>query len=374
MRLRNLSFIFLGLLALSCNKEDANEQIALNSPEEYLVIRPSVVDTLIPQDYIAKIAATEKVDIRAKIKGFVEKIHIDEGQYVRKGQSLFTINNDLFRQSLLESQAKLNSAVTEQKAAELELSNIRKLFEKNIVSDAELKSAQNKVELMQSKVEQEKVNVSTAKIHLSYSEIKAPFNGFVNLIPNKVGSLLNEGDLLTTLSKTDQVYAYFDMSEKDYLNLVMQKETDLELKNSVEFVTATGQMHKFSGKIETSVAEIDQESGNIAYRARFPNPEFVLKHGSTGRVRIKKQLNNALLIPQKATFEIQDKVYVFTVDEKNVLHSQQIEIGRRLNNYYVVETGLDASSKILLEGIQEVKEGMQIIPKENISKNQLAKN
>jgi RND family efflux transporter MFP subunit len=339
---------------------------ACTSPEEnkteagkFPVTSPLSMDTTYTIEYVAEIQSLQNVEIRAKIKGYIEKIYVDEGRPVKAGQTLFSISNKEFNQELLKAKAILKTAVAEAKTAELELQNVKTLSDKNIVSKTELEKAQANLDAANARIDEAKANEATANINLSFSEIKAPFDGTINLIPFKTGSLIDEGTLLTKLSNNKEVFAYFNVSEKEYLGYTNQKEN--EEKNSITLLLANGQAHKYKGAVETIEGEFDINTGNIAFRAKFPNPDLLLKHGSSGKVQLTNDIKNALIIPQKSTYEIQDKFYVFVVDANNVVKQRNIVIKQRLPHLYVIESGLAASDKMIYEGIQNVKEGDKIL-------------
>jgi len=228
--------------------------------------------------------------------------------------------------------------------------------------------------MAQAKLDQAKAEVALAKLHLSFTEIKAPFDGTIDRIPLKLGSLVDEGELLTNLSDNSQMFAYFNVSEPEYLDY----QTNIKGRgdNKVSLLLANSQPLKYKGEVETVESEFDNETGNIAFRARFPNPDKLLKNGETGKVQMTVPLKGALIIPQKATYEIQDKVYVFVVDKNGVVRSRNISISSRMPDLYVVGNTLSENDKILLEGVQKVKDDDKIkyefiAPKEVISRLQL---
>ncbi|GAB64312.1 putative multidrug efflux pump [Candidatus Jettenia caeni] len=346
----------------------SSEKEITDNREKYPVTNPVVMDTVYTNDYVADIHSLQHVEIRTRVKGYIEKIHVDEGEIVKDGQILFSLSSQKYEIDLLQAKAMLKSAFADAKAAELDLQNVKMLVEKNIVSKTELKRARSKLDALHAKVNEAKSYVASAELNLSYTAIRAPFNGIIDRIPNKVGSLVDEGTLLTTLSDNKEVFAYFNVSEKEYLDFTTL--IDSEKKNDVTLVLANNQIHSSNGCIETVAGTIDKDTGNIAFRACFPNPDLLLKHGSSGKVRVIREEKNALIIPQKATFEIQDKVYVFTVDSSNTVKMKSIVPKLRIPHLYVIESGLSSHDRIVYEGIQLVKEGDKIIP-EVISMKQI---
>jgi membrane fusion protein (multidrug efflux system) len=260
-------------------------------------------------------------------------------------------------------EAEVLKAEAESKAAWIELQNTKVLSDKNIVSKNELAMAQ-------AKLDQANAELKLAKLHLSFTEIKAPFDGTIDRIPLKLGSLVDEGELLTSLSDNSQVFAYFNVSEPEYLDYQLNSKNRGSTR--VNLLLANSLPLNFQGEVETIESEFNSETGNIAFRARFPNPNRLLKNGETGKVQMTVPLRNALNIPQKATYEIQDKKYVFVVDKNGVARSTNITVSGEMPDLYVVGSGLSENDRILLEGVQNVKddnkiEAQFISPREVIS-------
>ncbi len=330
-----------GLFVTGCaNKKQKEEE----APGKYAVTSPLVRDTSFTKEYVAQIQSLKNIEIRAQEKGYLESISVDEGRYVHAGQLLFRIMPKMYEAEKLKAAAAV-------KEAELELLNTKTLADKNIVSKTEQA-------LKQAKLDEAKAELALAEFHLSQTEIKAPYDGVLDRIPLKLGSLIDEGALLTTLSDNKNIYAYFNVSESEYLNY--KAAAGKESENTVSLLLANNQEHKYKGTVETVEGQFDNETGNIAFRAKFPNPDMLLKHGETGKVQMTVPVKNALIIPQKATYEIQDKLFVFVVDKNNTVQSRQITISGRLPDLFVVQSGLAADDKILLEGVQRVKDGDKI--------------
>jgi len=349
----------LGMLAIlliaACSSNKIKE-----TEEKYQVVNPLVMDTIYQNEFVAEINALQNVEIRSRIKGFIENIYVDEGQTVHKGQTLFTISSKGFQQDLLKAKASLKSAMADLKSAEIELQSTQNLLDKNIISKPELDLAKAKVDAMNAKIAEAQSDEAQANLNLSFAEIKAPFDGIINRIPNKTGSLVEEGTLLTTISNNKEVYAYFKVSETDYLNYITAKGEGKS--KEVSLVLANGSLYNYTGMIETTESEFDKSTGNIAFRAKFPNPEQILKHGSSGKVLVKTALKNAMLIPQKSTFEVQENIYVFVVDKNNKVQQRKVVPSQRLPQLYVIISGLSNDDKIIYEGIQSVKDGEKIVP------------
>jgi membrane fusion protein, multidrug efflux system len=333
------SFIALLFFASCNNKKEEKEETG-----KYTVTNAIVIDTSFTKEYVSQIKSIRNIEIRTQEKGFLQNIYVDEGQYVTAGQLLFKIMPKMYEAELLKAQA-------EAKGAEIELLNAKTLVDKNVIS-------KNEQALAQAKLDMARAEVAMAKLHLSFTEIRAPFAGTIDRLPKKLGSLLEEGELMTSLSDNVRMFAYFNVSEPEYLEY--QTNVKDRGSNTVSLLLANGEPLKYKGKIELIESEFDNETGNVAFRASFPNPDKLLKNGETGKVLMTVPVKNALIIPQKATYEIQDKKYVFVVDKNNIVKSREIKITGELPDLYVVKSGLKTTDKILLEGVQKVKEDDKI--------------
>jgi membrane fusion protein, multidrug efflux system len=355
------------------------------------ITNPIVLDTVFTKDYIAGLQSIRNVELRAQEKGFLQNIYVDEGQYVHAGQVLFKIMPKMYEAEVLKAKAavlKANAEILKSKAeiktVETELLNTKTLASKEIVSKSEQRMGESKLEgakselsAMYAELEEAKAELALAELHLSLTNVKAPFDGIIDRIPHKLGSLIEGGELLTSISDNKNIFAYFNFTEIEYL--AFKARTNPNTKENVSLVLANNELYNSAGIIETIEGEFDNNTGTIAVRAKFPNPNLLLKHGETGKVRITIPVNTALIIPQKATYELLDKVYVFVVDGKNLVKSVPISIKQKLSNLYVIDGGISASDKILLEGLQTVKEGDKIdaefiAPREVMEKLQLIKN
>jgi membrane fusion protein, multidrug efflux system len=367
-----------------------SKKVDTKEADKIPVTNPIVLDTTFTKDYIAGIQSIQNIEVRAQEKGYLQNIYVNEGQYVRAGQVLFKIMPKMYEAEVLQAKAKvlkanaeILKAKAEIKSVETELLNTKTLADKQIVSKSEQTIAQSKLEgaksefsAMNAELEEAKAELALAETHLSLTNIKAPFDGIIDRIPHKLGSLIDEGELLTKLSDNKNIFAYFNFTELEYL--AYKARTNNNTQEKVSLILANGQPYENAGIIETIEGEFDADAGTIAVKSKFANPALLLKHGETGKVRLTIPVTNALIIPQKATYELLDKVYVFVVDEKNVVKAVNISIKQKLNNLYVVDAGISANDKILLEGLQTVKEGDKIeaefiAPREVMEKLQLIK-
>jgi membrane fusion protein (multidrug efflux system) len=340
----NKILVFTGLIALLCLTSCTTKKEEKEEETKFIVTNPIKIDTSFTKQYVSQIRSVRNIEIRAQEKGYLQNIYVDEGQYVNAGQLLFRIMPGMYQAELLKAQA-------EAKGAEIELQNAKTLADKNIVS-------RNEQSLAQAKLEQARAEVALAKLHLSFTEIRAPFAGTIDRIPLKLGSLIDEGELLTSLSDNSQMFAYFNVSEPEYLDYQIHIKDRANPK--VSLLLANNEVFKFKGNVEVIESEFNNETGNIAFRARFPNTDKLLKHGETGEVQMIVALNNAIVIPQKATYEIQDKKYVFVVNKNNAIESKEITITGEIPDLYVIASGITVNDKILLEGVQKVKEDDKI--------------
>jgi membrane fusion protein (multidrug efflux system) len=248
-------------------------------------------------------------------------------------------------------QAELQRAKAEANFAEIEYLNTKSLAESNVVS-------KNELALAKAKFDKANAEVSLAQVHLDFTQIKAPFDGIMDRFHVRLGSLVDEGELLTSLSDNSKMWVYFNVPEAEYLEYetVIKKDSLVHVK----LLMANNKVFKYSGIIETIEADFNNETGNIAFRATFPNPKGLLRHGETGNILMNVPFKNALLIPQKSTFEILDKKYVLVIGEDDVVRSRHITVIAEMPHLYVVQDGLAVGDKILLEGLRLVRENDKI--------------
>jgi membrane fusion protein, multidrug efflux system len=368
MKHLNLFFttMLLSATIVSCSKFASKENTNSSSEESIAVyqITPQSID--LSEYYVADIQAQQNVEIRTRVKGYLDKIFVDEGKFVKKGQLLFGISDDLYQTQLKKAKANTQYTIAEAKSAELTMKNIKLLVEKGVVNKTELDMAKAKYESLIAKVEEAKADEQTAAINLSHALIRAPFDGFLDRIPFKTGSVLNEGELLTSISDVNNMNVYFKVSEKEYLDLMKLSPKEGFSANGyqVNLVLADGSVFPNEGKIETIEGDFETGTGSIGIRAKFQNVNRLLKHNLSGKIKLTRKRENAIIVPQKATFEIQDKTYVYILDKGNKVTSKAIKPIKRIDEYYLVEDA-DLGGKIIVyEGIQTIKSGDKINPKQ----------
>jgi membrane fusion protein (multidrug efflux system) len=309
------------------------------------VTKPWRKNVDINKEYVAQIRAIQHIEIRAFEKGYLQEIYVDEGQQIKKGQKMFQIMPYLV-------QAEYSKAKAEYDISEIEYTQTAKLARQKVVS-------KNELALAKAKFDRTKASLDLAKTHLDLATIIAPFDGMMDRFRVRLGSLVEEGELLTTLSDISQLWVYFNVSERDYLNYMALKKEGVKLDN-IQLRLANGTIYDHPGHLETIEADFDSETGNVAFRANFPNPDFLLRHGETGNVIISDVIHSALVIPQKATFEVLDKKYVFVVDPKGKVEQREITIEKEVPHLFVVKSGLTEEDTVLIEGLGKVHKG-QII-------------
>lgn len=361
MRLSFLILLINSYFLFGCAAK--GESPVASQPMELPVLQISSRDTTLERTYVATVNACQNVELRAKAAGFLEKITVDEGQFVRKGQTLFQLNADEARVQMAEATALLASARADAKAAEVELGRVQTLVKKNVLTSSESELAKARLAAANAKVQEALAREEKARIKLSYTIVRAPFSGIIDRIPHKTGSLIAEGSLLTTLSDIKSMHVYFNVSENEYLHYVKSGQLKNKTGQPVALILADGALYKENGKIETMEGEFESSTGSIAFRASFPNPAQLLKHGASGKVMIRSTIPNAILIPQKSVMEVQDKNYVFVVTPENTVKMRNIELDTRLEDLILVKSGLQDGDKILYEGVQNVKEGNKVRPR-----------
>ncbi|MEI9921987.1 MAG: efflux RND transporter periplasmic adaptor subunit [Bacteroidota bacterium] len=333
--------LFAVLLTTGCSHHgegEGEEQV------NFSVTSPLKRDTTTIREYVCQIRAIQHIELRALERGYLEKIYVDEGQFVKQGQQMFQIMPLLYNAELQKAQAEANFA-------EVEYRTTKALADSNVVSP-------NELALAKAKIDKANAELSLAKVHLGFTDIRAPFSGIMDRFYARQGSLLEEGDLLTVLADNSKMWVYFNVPEAEYLNYKMALKHDSIM--NVQLMMANQQLFPYKGVVETIEADFNNETGNIAFRATFPNPKALLRHGETGNVEMIVPYKNALIIPQKATFEVLEKKYVFVIDKDNVVHQREINIAAEMPDLYVIKDGITANDKIMLEGIRKVRDNDKI--------------
>lgn len=325
------------LFSFGCKKNETPEE-----QSKLVITNPIQRDTVIFKNYVCQVNSIQHIELRALEKGYLQNIYVDEGQYLKKGQLMFKVMPSIYEAEVLVAKA-------EKEFEEIEYLTTKKLADKNIVSA-------NELALSKAKFEKAKAELQLANVHLNFTEIRAPFDGYMGKFNVRLGSLLDEGELLTTLSDNRKVWVYFNVPEAEYLNYKIHNK----IMPKVRLLMANNELFDGEGTIETIEADFDNETGNIAFRATFDNSKDLLRHGQTGNILMPVVLKNVVIIPQEATFEVMDKKFVYVMDKNNVVHTREIQIAAELPQLYVVSKGLSTNDKVLLEGLKKVRNNQKI--------------
>lgn len=361
---KSLSVILLifCLILQSCSNSNSKEkdQVTL---ENIPVLELTSKTIEFPKTYVCEIQAVQFVEIRAKVEGYVDRIYVDEGQFVKKGQTLLQLSSLEFNEMVNSAKAKLAQAQAEAQAANVEMQRLQILVEKDIISPSELELAKSKKSVAESGIVEAESLLKNAQTSLSYTTIKAPFDGIVDRFPKKTGALVTPGDLLTNITDVEEVFAYFKVTENEYLRYMRAKMEGESLTSNqdVTLILSDGEIYEYTGKLETMEADFERGTGSIAFRVRFPNPDQLIKHGASGKIQLSNQMEDIFLIPQKSTFEIQDYSYVYILDKDNQVKVRSFKPLQRYGVYYIAE-GFEEGDKIIYEGIQQVKDGIFVNP------------
>jgi membrane fusion protein (multidrug efflux system) len=356
----------------ACNNGQASDPgVQAAAVPEYPVLTISHRQTTLFTDYPATIEGEQNIEIRPKIDGYIQSIHVDEGSTVKQGQLLFRINAPQYEQAMRTAQADIKIAQANVNSAKMHVEKVRPLVEKDIISRFELESAEYNLESRQAALAQAQATLANANTNLGYTSVTSPVNGVVGMIPFKLGSLVSSNTIqpLTTVSNIGRIFAYFSVNEKE--RLAFRRNTKgrtvqerLATLPPVTLILADGSEYEEKGKVETESGFINNQTGAATLRATFPNPGRNLQNGSSGKVRIPQTFDSVLLVPQQCTYELQGKRFVYLVEPSGNLKATQIDVleGTSDGQFFVVEKGLKAGDKIVFEGINGLKDGMQIKP------------
>lgn len=359
---------------------------AAGQVKEYPVIAVKQQSTTLFKEYASKLEGQQTVEIRSKIAGYIERIMVDEGAFVRKGQVIFHLNANDLQAAVRSSEASVKVAEANLNSAAINLEKTKPLVEKNIISKFELASLESTLKAQEAQLAQAKANLENAKANLQYTVITSPAEGAIGTFPYRVGSLVSStsAEPLTTVSNTEKMYAYFSLNEKEFLTLTKGLEgKNLQEKFTkladVSLILADNSAYEKPGRIETASGLVDQATGAVNIRATFPNAEGLLRSGGSGQVRIPQFVESAIIIPQKTTYELQGKYFVYLVGSDNKVHNTEIQIlTGNLKDSYVVTDGLKVGDQIVLQGIASLRNDVEIKPKlvevGNLSENTPADN
>ena len=359
-------------VAISCGDQPKGGQPgSAGKVKEYPVIAIKTQSTTLFKDYPTKLQGQQTEEIRSRITGYIEQIFVDEGAFVKKGQVLFRLNANDIQATVRSAEAMVKVAEAEVKLAEVNVSKTRPLVEKNIISKFELESVESTQNSKEAQLAQTKANLENAKANLQYTLITSPAEGTIGNFPFRVGSLVSSSttEPLTTVSNTVNMYAYFSFNEKEFLTLTKgiegknQQEKFAKLPN-VSLVMADNSLYDQAGRIETASGLINAQTGAVTVRASFPNGEGILRSGGSGTIRIPQLMDSVIVIPQKTSYELQGKHFVYVVGAGNKVRNTEIEVlVGNLKDSYVVTSGLNIGDQIVLEGIASLRNDTEIKPK-----------
>ncbi len=338
------------LISLSlpaCEMHAKEKEQSHQEHNKIAVTSPQAKDVVVTQQYVCQIHSQRHIRVRALENGYLKEIPIREGQAVKQGDVMFEIVPTLYN-------ARLDAEKAEVQSAQIELKNSKMLFEHNppVVSIQDVKLAEAKLLKAQARLK-------LAEAELNFTVIRAPFDGIVDRLQQQQGSLIKEGDDLTTLSDNRVMWVYFNVPEKRYLEYMAGLGRENESRQ-IELVLANGSKYPYPGRIGAIEAKFNNETGNIPFRADFPNPNGLLRHGQTGTILIHRTVKNAIVIPQRATFEILDKRYVYVVDKDDVVHQREIVTQSEMDDLFVIKSGLGVDDRIVLEGVRQVRDDEKV--------------
>jgi len=363
------SFI-LALVLSSC--ADKSQAPAAPAPPLLPVLAITSENTTTDAEYPASIQGTVDVEIRPQVSGNLERVYVDEGAYVSKGQTLFKINERPFREQLNNALASLHAYEAALINAQLEVDKLTPLVQNKVVSDYQLKTAKASQKIAAANIEQARAMVGSAKINLGYTNVTAPVSGYIGRLPKKQGSLVSATDVepLTNLSDVHEVFAYFSLGETDFINFKAQYAGNslgdkLKKLPPVTLVLADNNAYPQTGKIDMVDGQFDKTTGAITLRATFPNASGTLRSGNTGKIRLGLQHDDAVLVPQSATVEMQDKVFVFTVNKENKVTKMPITVSGKSGTNYLIKDGVKSGDQIVLSGIDKLQDGQVIQPEKS---------
>ena len=333
---------------------------------EFPVVTVGTSNTTMQSTYPATIQGVQDVEIHPKVQGFITQINVKEGQTVSAGQVLFVLDNVTYQAQVRQAQAAVNTAQAACNTAKLSFENSQKLHTNGVIGDFELKSATNQYEQAKAALAQAQAGLTSAQEMLSFCYVKSPAAGVVGSLPLKVGTLVSAANTLTTVSNISSMEVYFSMTEKDVLEMGKNPgglTGAIEAMPAVKLQLADGTLYGMEGKVTKMSGVIDPATGSVQMIAVFQNPEKLLKSGGSATVVIPHSNASAILIPQAAVSEVQNKKFVYIVDKDNKAKYTEIKVDPQNDgNNYIVTEGLKAGDKFITNGITKLSDGMEIVP------------
>jgi membrane fusion protein (multidrug efflux system) len=356
----------LSLFALiSCGDKAARKKA--EETKTVPVFKVTQKDTVVSNRFVADIHAKNNVEIHARVAGMLEKVFVSEGQKIKKGQQLFKISDVELQIQLLKAEAVYRNMLANKRIASVELEQAQTLFDKKVIADKEVELAKAKHDAASAQLAQAEAERKAISQQISFTNIIAPFDGIIDRLPYKEGSLVENGALLTNLSQLDDVYAYFSIPENIYFQ--MMEDNSLGRQRDIQLILPNGMVYDHKGELRTADGDIDRQTGSIQYKAKFRNPEGFIKHGTSGKLIISEPRQDVVLIPQKSVFSIQDKQFVFLLNKNGTVKMANITIGGTLDGVYIVDKGLKKNDLIVEEGTQSLRDGDKVTVKQTKASN-----
>lgn len=364
---KQIALFALGLSLLTACGGGGQSGMKLGD-DEYTVMTLSSGSSDQTTSYPATIKGLQDIEIRPQVAGFIVKLCVDEGATVHKGQALFQIDPTQYSAAVGQAKAAVAMARASVNTITLTEQTKKTLFDKQIISEYEYQTAVNQLASAKASLAQAQASLISANQNLSFCTVKSPSNGVVGTFPYRVGSLVSASisQPLTTVSEIGDVYVYFSMTEKEMLRLTKAEgslKEQLTKMPAVKLQLADGSMYTEDGKIDAVSGVIDQNTGSVSMRAIFPNKKDVLRSGGTGNIIFPYTISDVLVIPQSATVEIQDKKFVYIVGNDNKVKNTEIQVSNLDDGKnYLVTGGLKPGDRIVVEGVQGLKDGQAIKP------------
>jgi membrane fusion protein (multidrug efflux system) len=359
--------IIVALSISGCSQVQGTQ--AAPPPQALPVLAVNATSATVYQEYSATLEGKTNVEIRPQVSGYLDRIYVEEGAFVNAGQPLFKINDRPYDAQLNNADANISAARANMEKAAIEVNRLKPLVENKVISDVQLKAAEAAYAAASAAVTQTVAAGNNASINLGYTLVKAPVSGYIGRIPFKTGSLVGRGETqaLTVLSDVREVYAYFSMSESDFLHFTegsAGKTITDKIKSlpPVELQLANRTIYSAKGRVELMEGQFDKTMGTISFRAVFPNAEGLLRTGSTGRIRIPQTNSTTVPVPQAATYELQDKIFVYAVGDSNKVISRPLHIVAKTTGWYLVDKGVRPGDRIVYAGMDRLQDGMAITP------------
>lgn len=371
----SLVFISSLIFTSGCGTGSSNEKDLSSKPLALPVYTVDTSDAVTVKDYLGTIEGKVNVEIRPQVEGILQEIYVDEGSFVEKGQNLFKVDASTYQQTLNNAVASQNVAKAKLENAKLEMDRLRPLVENDVISEVRLRSAKSEYDVAKASLDQATAAVRTAEISKDFTIITAPVSGYIGRLPKRIGNLVSKGDSepLTVLSDVQEVYVYFSMNESDFLYFTKQKAKEDSIagikyqRNQLNFPDATliladGETYVKKGKVDAVNGQVDRTTGAISLRASFPNDDNMLRSGSTGTLKISEIKKGVIQIPQIATSELQDRTFVFVLDQNNKVEQRAITIKGTSKDKYIISSGLEIGDRVLLSGLDKITDGSTVTP------------